>query len=104
MKVSELVEGMIVRPSVNKYTKRRMHFDVKRVDLQEEKDCLSKSATVVYCNAGKKSIEDDIAIYIGTEKSNSWIDGVKTHHYLLVKGETAIISGYEVRYLEPVER
>ena len=99
MKVAELREGMIVRPIVNKYTKRRMHFDVKReVAVGENKD---ESVSVVYCSASKRDSSQDIAIYVGTERSDQWVQGVKTHHYLLVGGETAIISGYEVRYLEP---
>ena len=101
MKVADLEEGMIVRPIVNKYTKRRMNFDVKReVAVGEKKE---KSISVVYCNASKRDSGQDVAIYVGSEKSNHWVQGVKTHHYLLVKGETAIISGYEVRYIEPAE-
>lgn len=99
MKVSDLSEGMIVRPIVNKYTDRRMHFDVKReVAVGANKD---KNVSVVYCSASKRDSKQDIAIYIGSEKSDLWVQGVKTHHYLLVGGETAIISGYEVRYIEP---
>ena len=99
MKVSDLSEGMIVRPIVNKYTERRMHFDVKReVAVGKNKD---KSVSVVYCSASKRDNRQDVAIYVGSEKSDQWVQGVKTHHYLLVGGETAIISGYEVRYIEP---
>ena len=99
MKVADLAEGMIVRPIVNKYTKRRMHFDVKRgVAVGENKD---KSVNVVYCSASRRDSRQDVAIYVGSEKSDQWVQGVKTHHYLLVAGETAIISGYEVRYIEP---
>jgi hypothetical protein len=99
LKVADLAEGMIVRPIVNKYTQRRMHFDVKReVAVGENKD---KSVSVVYCSASRRDSKQDIAIYVGSERSDLWVQGVKTHHYLLVGGETAIISGYEVRYLEP---
>ena len=99
MKVAELKEGMMVRPIVNKYTDRRMTFDIKRdVAVGEAKE---KSVSVVYCSAAKRDKVADVAIYVGTERSNEWVLGVKTHHYLLVGGETAIISGYEVRYIEP---
>ena len=99
MKVADLEEGMIVRPIVNKYTKRRMNFDVRReVIIGEEED---KSVTTVYCNASRKDNRQDVAIYVGTERSSYWVQGVKTHHYLLVEGETAIMSGYEIRYIEP---
>ena len=87
----------MVRPIVNKYTERRMSFDVRRdVAISD-----NKKVSVVYCSAAKRDRASSVAIYVGTERSKEWVQGVKTHHYLLVDGETAIISGYEVRYLEP---
>ena len=62
MKVADLAKGMIVRPIVNKYTKRRMHFDVKRkVAVGESED---ETVSVVYCSASKRDSRQDIAIYV----------------------------------------
>ena len=100
MKVKDLVPGMIVRPIINKYTKKRMIFDVRKgVALGKTSE---SHVDVVLCSASKKATNANVAIYVGTEVSTKWVAGVKTHHYLLVDGRKAIISGYEVRYLEAV--
>ena len=107
MKVSELKPGIMVRPIVNKYNGRRMKFKIRYQDASKRNLGLvpsteKKKIPLLVCNAMPPGNEDadQIGIYVGTQRSDWMVDGVYTHHLILVEGQTAVMSGYEVRYLE----
>tara|TARA_R100000664_G_scaffold34235_1_gene55450 strand:+ start:3277 stop:3618 length:342 start_codon:yes stop_codon:yes gene_type:complete len=107
LKVDELKVGMMLQPSLNKWTqmygklrikdrsvykhrsgdKSGVHFSVKAAEI---------CARPVY----KNEPYYDYAIYMGSERGDEWFDGCKKYHLLLVGSTLARISGYEFRYLE----
>ena len=102
MKVSELEVGMIITPSVNKYTKMKAKLRIKdrSVHYPGGKKKTVRGAEV--CARAFHAHENyyDYAIYMGFERGSAWLDGVKKHHLLLVGSTLSYISGYEFRYME----
>ena len=107
MKVSELKKGMMLIPSVNKYTKKRPALILRSATMKKFREDNPDSKTAVACRISPRFYSSpaekrhDFCIYIGCEKSDYLFDGVRTHHMLLVGGSLARITGYEFRYLEP---
>lgn len=111
MKVEELKIGMMIRPKINKWTEKRMNLKVKEV-LMENLDNTDDSSDVkegflcdITCSSpgGPHQQVHDIGIYVGVENSKYWMAGVKKHHKILIGNRLARLSGYDVRYLEPVK-
>ena len=88
MKVRDLELGMLVRA-------------VGIWDARVASESSSNTVTLGY-----RSLNDDtdksLLMYLGFRRASFFIRNVKKHHLFLLGGEIAIMSGYEVRYLEPV--
>jgi len=101
---------MILRPAVNKWIKLRSRFKVEKGEM-----CLKASESdpeqiisitkvrIIARPFGSNSSYHDYGIYMGSEQSKFWLDGVKRHHFILVGGKLARINGYEFRYIESAE-
>ena len=108
LKVRELEKGMMIRPSVNKWTQTRSGFVVEQRNLKRM--CTDHDESYAFMTAriiarpellyGKTF---SIGIYMGYENSDYWLDGVKKHHLLLIGGQLTRMSGYEFRYIEAVD-
>ncbi len=98
MKVKDLKEGMILMPVLNRWTRIRMAFKVVFQTDEEENSYWSVS-----CDGFSRSASpnDSLAIYIGTERADFFMNGVKKHHILFVDGKVARVDGYEFRWIEP---
>lgn len=103
MKVGELKEGLLVQASGNWEivdcdwptffpTKNRKSF--KRVD--------GPSIGITVTHAWKRTAKKEIMMFVGTTQDDFQWGGVKRHHRFLWKGKGVIMTGYDMRYLEPV--
>lgn len=107
MKVGELEVGMMITPIRNRWTDTRMSFNLRETDmtLQDQQTggrILSKKVLMCDITAHGRPGNPDVGIYMGKEKSEYWMNGVKTHHRILVGSSLARISGYEFRWIEKV--
>ena len=104
MKVGELKTGMLVSASgrweivdcdwpVFLPTKDKKVF--KRVD----KGSIGITVTHAWMREPKK----DVMVFVGTSQDDFQWGGVKRHHNFLWKGRGVIMTGYDMRYLEPVK-
>jgi hypothetical protein len=104
VKVGELEEGMLVKASGNweivdcgwptfLRTKNKKTF--KRV----EKGSIGITVTHAYKRKAKK----DIMMFVGTTQDNFQWGGVLRHHRFLWNGKGVIMTGYDMRYLEPIK-
>ena len=99
MKVGDLKKGMMLMPSINKWTERRQKFKLK----YETSEC-GKTFLYAAVTSQKRSTSDtDIAIYMGHERSDFYIYGIKKHHFLLIDGKLSRTTGYEFRWIDAVE-
>jgi len=105
LKVENLKVGMIVRPIINKWTDRRMTLKVKSVSTYNSQDDENPVSDGLMCDISCDihSNHPGVGIYMGFENSNYWMSGVKKHHQILIGNILANLSGYDVKYLEPVE-
>lgn len=110
MKVGELQIGMMVRPSVNKWTRTRSGFVVEQRDLRKMWDGPDGDKPDRFMTARIVARPDllygksfDIGVYMGYERSDYWLDGAKKHHMLLIGGQLTRMSGYEFRYVEAID-
>ncbi len=105
MKVGDLKVGMMLTPSVNKYTKLKPVFQLsEKIVSDGEKDFYKSVVDVSFTQGfrnGKKSFYD-YGIYMGFKYDSVYLDGVKKHHMILVGGTLAYLTGYEFRYIEEV--
>lgn len=92
---------MMVRPIVNPWTKTRMHLHTKSVEMAS-KEGYQKEGIMCDIVCSKPLISTGVGIYMGVDYSEYYMAGVKKHHRLLVGDTLARLSGYDVRYLEPV--
>jgi len=104
MKVRELKVGMILTPSLNKYTNLKPAFQILEREMSDGKisryqQVVDVSMSGVTHSNSKKSYYD-YAIYMGYEYSDMFLDGVKKHHMMLVGETLTKVSGYEFRYIE----
>tara|TARA_Y100000816_G_C25971607_1_gene507040 strand:+ start:337 stop:663 length:327 start_codon:yes stop_codon:yes gene_type:complete len=108
LKVGELKVGMMITPIVNRWTKERMSFNIKECYMTRENPKTGKEeaqiATVCDIASGLRPGIPKVGIYMGREKSEFWINGVKTHHNVLIGNTLAKISGYEFRWIESAEQ
>ena len=113
MKVGELKVGMMITPAVNKWTQSKGRFRLKMRDsilaIKGESSIPSTQETIPILVAEvcarpilKSDRYFDYAIYMGFEKTNQWLHGVKKHHMLLIGNNLARITGYEFRYIDKV--
>ena len=105
MKVGDLKIGMIITPSINKYTKLKPVFHLKQRAFSDGEETYYKNVVDVshYHRFQKdRSCFYDYGIYMGYKYSNLYLDGVKKHHMLLVGETLACLTGYEFRYIEEV--
>ena len=107
MKVGDLEVGMMITPVRNRWTDSKMSFNLRETEmtLQVQKPSskiLSKKVLMCDITAHGRPGSPEVGIYMGKEKSEYWMSGVKTHHRILVGDSLARISGYEFRWIEPV--
>jgi hypothetical protein len=103
LKVKDLKVGMILTPSVNKWTKLKGLFRLSNVPMKDpatQKIVNTISAGVCARPIYKDEKYYEYAIYMGHENSSYWFCGVKKHHLLLVGDTLARITGYDMRYIE----
>ena len=105
MKVGDLKVGMMLTPSINKYTKLKPVFQLReRLVSDGEKEFYKSVVDVRFSQSFRNSGESfhDYGIYMGFRRGNTYLDGVKKHHMMLVGGTLAYLTGYEFRYIEEV--
>jgi hypothetical protein len=91
MKVGELKEGMLVQASGNwEIVDSRMSADGQEIGITVN-------------HAWKRIAKKEIMMFVGTTQDDFRWCGVKRHHRFLWKGRGVIMTGYDMRYLEPVE-
>lgn len=104
MKVGELEKGMLVRASGNWEivecdwptfvpTKNKKAF--KRLD--DGPPVAGITCTHVWQRKARK----EVMMFVETTQDNFQWGGVKRHHRFLWKGKGVIMTGYDMRYLEP---
>ena len=84
MKVSELIEGMLVR--------RSSIFGLSVVRAE------TPIGYSIYCQDGKSNM----MIYLGSKKSDILLHRSGKHYMFLRDNSVVAMSGYEIRHLEPV--
>lgn len=103
MKVGELKEGLLVQASGN--------WEIVDCDWPtfhpgtNEKAFTRRDGTgvgVTVTHAWKKIAKKEIMMFVGTTQDDFQWGGVKRHHRFLWKGRGVIMTGYDMRYLEPV--
>ena len=99
-----------MRPSVNKWTTTRSGFVVEQRDLRNMGAQHDGSKSHPFMTTRIVARPDllygksfGIGIYMGHERSDYWLDGVKKHHLLLIDGQLTRMSGYEFRYIEAID-
>lgn len=102
----------MITPSVNKWTQSKGRFRLKMRDailaikgssIIPSRETVSVLVAEVCARPILKSEKYfDYAIYMGFEKTNQWLHGVKKHHMLLIGSNLARITGYEFRYIDKV--
>ena len=105
MKVGDLKVGMMLTPSLNKYTKLKPVFQVSEKLVSDgEKDFYKSVVDVRFSQSFRRDRESfhDYGIYMGSKRGDVYLDGVKKHHMMLVGGTLAYLTGYEFRYIEEV--
>lgn len=103
MKVSELKEGMLVKPSAG-WEVVSCDWPAYREDVQP--DVLVKlegSIGATVSHVMKRKARKDILMFIGTTQDDFQWGGVKKHHRFLWNGKGIIMTGYDMRHMEPVE-
>lgn len=107
MKVGDLEVGMMITPIKNKWTDKRMNFNLHDLEMtgidSKSGDEIFKNTLVCDITSHMRPEHPSIGIYMGSKKSDYWMNGVKTHHHILVGNSLAKISGYEFRWIEPVK-
>tara|TARA_E500000331_G_C17057889_1_gene626880 strand:+ start:112 stop:441 length:330 start_codon:yes stop_codon:yes gene_type:complete len=104
MKVGDLKVGMMLTPSLNKYTNLKPVFQLREQLVSDgERDFYKCVVDVRHIRGFKdKTSVYDYGIYMGYKRSNVYLDGVKKHHMILVGGTLAYLTGYEFAYIEKV--
>lgn len=101
MKVGELKEGMLVRAMGN--------WEIVNCDwpmfvpdgvfwAKSKRD----AAGVTCSHCWNREPNKEVMMFVGTTNDNFKWGGVKRHHRFLWKGRGVIMTGYDMRYLEPV--
>jgi len=110
LKVSDLEVGMILRPILNRWTQSRMRFTIRETIGEKyikTKDKPPESVgskvfnTLQITGIQRTCKPIDIVVYMGSENSEFWLNGVKKHHLVLADGLLTVLCGYEFRYVEP---
>jgi len=95
LKVCDLKKGMMLTPSINRWTKQRQIFRLRNEISKCGRDFLYADIVSLRSNN-----DPSIAIYMGWERSDFFIWGIKKHHFLLVDGKLARLTGYDFQYIE----
>jgi len=105
MKVGDLKEGMLVKAAGSwevvdcgwpAFVRTKDKKGFKRV----EKGSIGVTITHAYNREPKK----EIMMFVGTTQDDFQWGGVRRHHRFLWKGKGVIMTGYDMRYLEEIEK
>ena len=102
MKVGELEEGMLVKAICNWEINGcdwPAYFPMPGTVVFEERKNAVVGITITH--AYRRKARKEIMMFVGTMQDNFQWGGVKRHHQFLWNGKGAIMTGYDMRYLEP---
>ena len=103
MKVAELKPGLLVQPAGNwEITSCAWpaYFPVEgSVVLEERKRAV---AGITLTHAYRRIAKKEIMMFVGTSQDDFQWGGVNRHHKFLWNGKGVVMTGYDMRHLEPV--